>query len=218
MSLKIAFQFAKGEFDEAMQDILTPIAEAGTAAIRKAGDQVKVKARGNIAAAGFSKRWQNALRVDVYPKKGVSASAAAHIYHAIPYAHVFEDGASIAGKPYLWIPLASTPKKLGRKKLTPERFEAEIGQLFTLRRPGKNPLLVARMRVPIAEAKKGPPYRVRMSALKRGGQAGGGSYVTVPIFVGIKVVNIAKKFAIRQAVQEAADDLPRLYLENLKVE
>ncbi len=218
MSLKIAFQFARGDFDKAMEEIYKPIAEAGTAAIRAAADQVKVKARASIAAAGFSKKWQNALRADVFPKKGVSANAAVFIYHAIPYADVFEDGATVRGKPKLWLPLTTTPKKKDRKKLTPERFATEIGDLYTMNRPGKNPLLVARMRVSEAEARRGPPYKVRLSALIRGGQQGAGVVVSVPVFVGISSVNIAKKFNIRQAIEDAADDLPRLYLDNLKVE
>jgi hypothetical protein len=40
-----------------------PIARAGTAAVGEAGDRIKVAARADIAAAGFSRKWQNALRV-----------------------------------------------------------------------------------------------------------------------------------------------------------
>jgi len=58
-----------------------------------------------IAAGGLSRKWQNALRVNIYPPQGDSMHPAAFVYHKIRYAGVFEDGAVIGGQPLLWLPL-----------------------------------------------------------------------------------------------------------------
>ena len=140
------------------------------------------------------------------------------IRHKIAYSDVFEQGAKIVGKPIMWVPLSTTPKKTGGKRMTPERFNANIGDLFTFRRGGKNPLLMAKMRIPKREAEAGPPYKIRLSALQRGSQAGRGVVVTVPVFTGVRLVNIKKKFNVTAAVEAAIADLPQLYLKNLKVD
>ena len=81
-----------GGFAKAMEDAQRPIAKAATAAIREAGDIAKRNGRASIAAAGFSQKWQNALRVNIYPPQGDSLRPAAFVYHKIRYAGVFEDG------------------------------------------------------------------------------------------------------------------------------
>ncbi|RUV75923.1 MAG: hypothetical protein EOR30_17060 [Mesorhizobium sp.] len=69
---RFRYQAKPAEFAGAMFGIKDPIAFAATAAISEAGDIVKREGRADIAAAGFSKRWQNALRVNVYPKRRFS--------------------------------------------------------------------------------------------------------------------------------------------------
>src|SRR5437868_12920194 len=91
--------------DTIAKELQRPIAKAATAAIREAGDIAKRDGRASIAASGFSRKWQNALRVNIYPPQGDSMRPAAFIYHKIRYAAVFEDGAVIGGQPLLWLPL-----------------------------------------------------------------------------------------------------------------
>jgi hypothetical protein len=124
----------------------------------------------------------------------------------------------IRGKPKLWVPLKETPKKLGFKKLTPKRYVAEIGDLFSRNRAGKQPLLFANMNVSSKEAKRGPPYRVRLSALRRGGDGGTGVQVSVPLFAGVDTVSLTKKLNIRKIIQDEAQALPQLYLKHLEAE
>lgn len=217
MTFRTAFRYAKGEFEEVMQEIYQPIAGASTGAVREAGRIAQLRARETIANAGFSRRWQNALRLAVYPKKGESVNAAALIYHAVPYSEVFETGATIRGKPMLWVPLSTTPKKIGGRRMTAERFATSVGDLITLRR-GNRTFLAARMRVSKREADAGPPYKIRLSALSRASQQGRGSIVTVPVFVGVDTVKIGKKFNVRAAIESAVNDLPELYLKFLKVD
>jgi len=85
--LRLVYSAVKGEWAEAMRQKYLPVAMAATQAVGDVALQVKTQGRSAIAAAGFSRRWQNALRVNVYPEKGrVSVDAAAFIYHKIPYA------------------------------------------------------------------------------------------------------------------------------------
>ena len=198
--------FLNGYFD--------PIRQASTAAMKEVADLAKERGRQNIAGAGFGKRWQNALRSEAYPKRGESVNAAAWIYHRIPYAGVFEQGATIRGNPLMWVPLSTTPSLGRRNKLTPKNFESQIGPLFSMR-GSKQPLLGAKVAVTKAAARRGPPYRVTRAALRRGA-AGNGVIRTVPVFVGVDTVRIRKRFDLASVADQVAREIPRLYLKNLK--
>jgi hypothetical protein len=177
----------RGEIDNAVRELQRPVAEAATAAVRDAGNAAVKDGRAGIARAGFSQKWQNALRSDVYPKNRVSMRPAAHIRHKIPYAGVFEEGATIPGRPLLWLPLPTVPVGPGGRRLTPKKFIAQGNQLVSVKRPGKRPLLV--------------------------GKVGDKS---VPLFFGIPTVTIRKKFDVVAAVRRAAARLGEFYLKNLK--
>jgi hypothetical protein len=119
MSLRFALSEAAKAFVEGVvKEVQRPIAKAATAAVREAGDIAKRVGRASIAASGFSRKWQNALRVNIYPPQGYSLRPAAFIYHKIHYAGVFEEGAVIGGQPLLWLPLPTVPLRRGRP-LTP---------------------------------------------------------------------------------------------------
>ena len=184
---------------------------AAQAAIKAAGEQAKADGKANILSAGLGTRFANALRLNVYPKKGASLRAAALIYHKIPYAGVFEEGATIRGKPRLWLPLPSTPRKYGRYRLTPERYAREIGPLQYVKRPGKAPLLFAKVK----SAKSGKPGKPSLSRLKAGAR-GQGETTSVPVFVGIDSVSIRKRLDISGIVRKARDRLADFYAENLR--
>ena len=136
--LKARVRGERGAFIKAFMAAEEPIARAATLAIREAGEEIKQDARAQIGAAGFSRRWQNALRVDHYPRGGeTSVNAAAHIWHRIPYARVFEEGATIGGSPFLWLPLSHAPQKIGRFRMTPKRYVDGVGPLQFVRRGGR---------------------------------------------------------------------------------
>jgi hypothetical protein len=99
MSLRLIYSALRGEFAAELQKIEQPIAKAATAAVREAAELAKAEGRVSIAAAGFSRKWQNALRARLYPPNRDSLRPAALIYHKVPYARVFEEGALIHGKP-----------------------------------------------------------------------------------------------------------------------
>ena len=214
--LKARVDRKQGAFIKAFMAAEEPIARAATAAITEAGNEIKADARAQIGAAGFSRRWQNALRVDHYPKGSqVSIEAAAHIYHRIHYAWVFDEGASIHGSPFLWIPLSHAPQKIGRFRMTPRRYP---GPLQFVRRPGRPPLLVAQLGLSRAKAKTGG--KITLAAAKKGLAGGGRNRVirNVPMFVGISTVRMQKRFRITEIIGRAANRLGGLYFRHLKVD
>ena len=218
MALKILYQSAAGDFEKAMVGIYRPIAEAGTAAMTEAVNEIKAKGRADIASAGFGKKWQNTFRVDQYPGRGkVSANAAALVYHKIPYADVFETGATIRGKTgKLWLPLKNTPKKVGRNRLTPKVFVREVGPLFSINRGGK-PILAAKMAVSKSAAKSGKLPKPTLGKL-RDGATSKGLTRAVPLFVGVDSVKLRDRFSLREITDRAADALPALYAKHLNAD
>lgn len=213
MKLKFVVAALKGDLKAAMEENYAPIADAASAAMTDAADEIKRLGRADIASAGFSKRWQNALRADVYPKRAHSADAAALIHHRIPYADVFEAGANIRGKPLMWVPLPSTPKKIGRKKMSPKLFISEVGKLFPM--PSKNGKRLLAANIPDTGRKRTSSARVSLSALRRGA-SGDGPVKAVPLFMGVPAVTVGKKFSLRQITDRAAAQLPQLYLKHFR--
>src|SRR5436853_1031050 len=146
MSLRFAISdIAKRFVDTVVKEVQRPIAKAATAAIREAGEIAKRDGRASIAASGFSRKWQNALRVNIYPPQGDSLRPAAFIYHKIRYAGVFEEGAVIGGQPLLWLPLPNVPLRRGRP-MTPSQYARSVGPLVSVQRPGSPPLLFPKYR------------------------------------------------------------------------
>lgn len=211
-ALKFTYSAMQGEFDKAVKAFYRPISQAATAAIKEAAAFVKVRGRAQIAAAGFSAKWQNALRVTVYPRSGASADAAAWIYHKIPYAGVFERGATITGSPLLWLPIGNAPQRIGGKRFTARNYVALIGPLKTIRVPGKPPMLAGFV---VGR----PSATITVRRLKNGNAraALGGRVIAVPLFIGIDVVKIAARFNLSRIFNEAHTNLAGGYLRNLRV-
>jgi len=214
MSVRLTVSAVAGGFLRALTEGEKPMAKAATSAVREAADVAKARGRASIAAAGFSKKWQNALRTNVYPRGRDSMRAAALIYHKVPYAQVFEEGAIIHGKPLLWLPLPNAPFGSGGKRISPSKFRQQTGSpLYAIRRPGKPPMLGAHVRMTGARAGKA----ISLSLLRRGRNPGGrGTVQLVPLYVGIDAVTLKKRFAIIDAVRQAAARLPELYLKHFR--
>lgn len=213
-----------GQWSAAMRSMQYPIASAMTAAMHQVVGQGKAQARARIAAAGFGKKWQNAMQARTYPLTGISMDPAGWFTHNIPYAGVFEDGAKIPGNPYLWIPVTGVPSRIGSKRMTPANFIATIGPLQIVRRAGRPPLLVGFMqgadrsagKVTIGKLRAGSAL-ARLGVRSRHSASGGRGVVSVPIFVGISLVNIRARFNLRPVFKAALAALPAAYLRHLRV-
>ena len=204
MTARIRYSYEPGRFEAAFRAHYADMAAAAQGAIASAGAIVKAEGRADIAAAGLGAGFVNALRVDIYPQGRNSLNATAHIYHKIPYAGVFEEGATVRGQPRLWLALPSTPQRHGRKPMTPELFAKSIGPLSFVKRPGKRPLLVAK-------AKKAKNMTKISLARFRSGGRGEGPFMSVPVFVGVDSVSIRKRLNISGIVRSAQTRLPQLY-------
>ena len=101
-----------------------PIATAAIAALRETAANAVQEGRSNIAGAGkFGPKWQSGLQYrtqDAGAGGEPSLRAKAIIFHKIGFAGVFEHGATIQGKPMLWIPTTEGGPRASRsgKKLT----------------------------------------------------------------------------------------------------
>ena len=212
MTLRITYAVATGQFRQFILDNYGNVVEAATDTMREAGDILKREARQSIAGAGFSRKWQNALRVDVYPRRGKSSiNASVYLHHNIHYADIFEKGGTITGSPYLWLAMDNVPKKIGRGKMTPKKFP---GKLYSIPNPGGPPLLGAPIRLTRSNARRQIP-KLSLAALKRG-EAGEGLLRTVPLFVGIRSVRIRKRFDIAGATARVRSQIPQIYIEKIK--
>jgi hypothetical protein len=100
------------------------VATAAVGALRETAANAVQEGRQNIGAAGpgFGRaKWQSGLQYltkDVREGAGDSLKAKALIFHKYGIAGVFEHGATIQGKPMLWIPTvhgAPTASRSGKK-------------------------------------------------------------------------------------------------------
>ena len=120
-----------------IRDKQRPVATAAVEALQETAEQAVQEGRSNIAAAGkFTGKWQTGLQFKMQDADAggePSLQAKALVFHSYGLASVFEFGATIEGKPLLWIPTTPGAKSAGRsgKKLvsatvrgTPMLFDA----------------------------------------------------------------------------------------------
>lgn len=213
--LRFTVEVLSGKFRRRMRKQWEPIARTATNAMREAANIAKERGRGMIRGAGFSQRWANSLRVNVYPERGYSIDAAIWVYHRIPYAGVFDGDTTIQGSPYLWLPLPSAPVKVDRKRVTPRRLSQAGAKLISLKTRSGKPLLGVRVRVSKAQARNPIGPNLSLAAIKRGGSAKG-VMKTVPLFFGVRSVTIKRKLNIERVMGTVRDEIPRIYNEQFK--
>lgn len=193
-----------------MKSIDRPIAGAATDAVREATDQAHKRGLADIAASGLGERWVKSFKQRFYINDGIDAAGI--VYSGINFGVVFERGATIHGSPTLWIPLPTTPKKLGRKPLTAKRFSHEVARLFKIRIGGKD-YLAAKVNVTKGQAGRVVTRSVAMLKRKAGKST---RTALVPMFVAANSTHIRKRLHIGQIAEQAADRLPQLYADALK--
>lgn len=209
-------------WQEAMGRDLADMKQAASLAMDGAASLARVRGRSNIEAAGFGKKWQNTLKATRFPNREnvYSLDSKMSLIHKIAYAGVFEDGDTIHGRPYLWVPLSSTPKRFGRgHRLTPSTFKQGTGQpLIPFRDPHTgNLLLGVRVKVAKKVAASGAALeRLSLSKIRRGTSGKTGVEVTIPVFVALRQVTLRKRFALGEVVKGVATEVPGLYVRNME--
>lgn len=99
--MKFEITVDRSALDNLVRDKQRSVVAAATAALRETAANAVKEGRSNIAGAGnFGPKWQQGLQYRM--EKGGEPKAI--IFHKFGFAGVFEHGATIAGKPLLWIP------------------------------------------------------------------------------------------------------------------
>lgn len=197
-------KWADGELDKG--------ARAVTSAMRRTALGLEKELEGATASAGLgrlSKAWQS----DVYPAKP-SLGAAGHVYakgrdRTVGALIAYSQGAAIrpkAGGKYLWVPTAAVIKRAGSKIGVRDFEEAGIKLRFVPPSGGRRfPLLVAD---DFVAGRKAGTFRVATAARAKSGRG----VATVVMFIGVRQVDVAKRFDIEALARRAAETLPGLVL------
>jgi hypothetical protein len=165
---------------------------AVTAAVREAGDGLKLAWRGQIVGAGLGARLANSIRSEVFPKAGVSLNAAAVVWSKAPViigAH--DTGPLIRARNGLWlaIPTPAAGKALGGRRITPAGWERKTG-----------------LRLRFVYRRTGPSLLVT--------PAGPLPSMTVPIFLLVPQVKLPKRLDLARDAERAHGEMPGLIVAN----
>ena len=208
--MNLKFNVPPGQWIKATDLYQALMAKALTGAMRDVGKLGRERGRQAITAAGFSNKFANSLVAKLPAKDTLTPTA--YIHTTINYADVFETGAVIAGKRYLWLPVPTVPAGPGRPHMTPKQYVENVGPLVTMHRAGKPPMLGARVAI---SAPRPQPFGrfVSRRILRRGISMRGATQRTqvIPLFVGVPAVNIPKKFDVHAAVVDAFGHLDDFY-------
>jgi hypothetical protein len=196
------------------------MAKAITGAFRDLAKDIEKKGRAHIAAEGFGPRWQRGFIVRAKPRVAwdLHPSLRGYLKGGLPQImNIFERGGTIhPNHTWLYVPLPWAPQRIGRKRATPAQYEAQIGPLFRVERPGQGPLLMG-------QATRRPAGKVSVGVLKTGAKNAaarksggkGRKTVAVPIFVGIKTAHVRDRLNMDRIYQEARRELPKYYFARM---
>lgn len=205
----------QGDIAAFMREETLAAETAVTAGVKQTTDSLKLSLRRQVTSAGLGTKLANTWRGEVYPKGQKSLEAAGFVWSKAPtIVGAFERGALIRSSRgfYLAIPLPAAGKRgLGRKKITPGEWERMTGMRlrFVYRRNAPS-LLVA------DNARLSKAGRARANTGKRDGavftRLSGRS--TVPVFLLVPQVRLAKRLDVTAAATAAAQQLPASILAN----
>ena len=180
--------------------------KAVSAAMREAGTDLKSAWRGQIAQAGLGRRLANSIRSQTYPKAGESLKAAALVWSKAPVivgAH--DTGPLIRSKDGFWLAIPTTAAGKGLKggRITPGEWERRRGmRLRFVYRRQRPSLLVADGRL-----------NSRGLGVASRSKTGRGKS-TVPIFLLVPQVKLAKQLDLARDAERAQAAVPVLIVAN----
>ena len=203
MRLKIAFD---PDLVALMQAEIAAGEKAVSAAMREAGTSLKSAWRGQITGAGLGTRLGNSIRLASFPKSSDSLNAAALVWSNAPVivgAH--DSGPLIRSKSGLWlaIPTAAAGKSVRGGRITPAEWERRRGLPLRLIYRARGPSLL------VAEG------RLNSRGLGVASRAKSGrGRTTVPIFLLVRQVKLAKRLDLAKAAEVAVGRIPGAIVAN----
>ena len=195
-----------GDIINAMRAEILAGEKAVTASMRAAGNDLKSNWRAQITRARLGQRLANTIRSKTYPAAGESLESAALVWSNAPQiigAH--DTGPLIRSKDGFWlaIPTPAAGKGTRGKALTPGEWERRRGLRlrFVYRRRGPS-LLVADGRL-----------NSRGLGVASRSKTGRGQS-TVPIFLLVPQVKLAKRLSLARDAERAQASIPGLIVAN----
>lgn len=190
--------------------------EAGERAVQRAitaaGKGLQRDWRNQVEGAGLGTRLARTIRSEAYPKGRNSINAAALVWTRAPsIVEAFDQGALIRSKDgfYLAIPTeAAGARGLGNKRITPGGWEQRTGMRLRFVYRARASLLVAddaRLNT------RGLATLNRRRARKDGTRTGS---MTVPIFILVPQVRLAKRLDLARDAERWAGRLPQMITSN----
>lgn len=142
MTLQIIFRspLAGPQWRRQMELKVRRIARASSLGTEFAAKEIEREGRIKISQAGnFGQRWQRGLHADRFPKSGYVINNRIDVYHTHVGATVHEFGATIQGRPLLWLPLS-----FANLKMRAAEYGKRYGLFYVARGGGKKPLLLSK--------------------------------------------------------------------------
>jgi hypothetical protein len=122
--MKASFKAAKSN-DEVFKKTRRDLIAAAQGAVKDAAAQAVKEGRAHLATAGFSApRWQRGL-TSKFLKQNPEKPARL-VFHRLGFLSVFEQGATIAGKPLLWVPIK---ENLPGKVHSPRQYRRKMSSV-----------------------------------------------------------------------------------------
>ncbi len=204
--IQILLDTGISQFRKNLDDAATVMAKAATAAVKDVGSATQRAIKSNLRGGGFPSRWQSSVKASYKPKGTPSINASVHIYSTINFLSVFENGARINGKPYLWLPLPDIPQKIGSQPMRPALFIQRFGPLKSAIHSA-TPILLGQIAVP-SSGKIGPK-----TARKFAQAHAAKSVAWIPVFVGVSVVQLRRRINYTSILNAAQSLLNERYNE-----
>ena len=185
-----------------------------TMAFRDGAKILQAQTRAAIISAGLGPRFAQQFKAFAYPRRQFSMNPVIRGFHARGwkgsrigrYANIFARGGTIHGKPFLWIPLPTAPRRIAGQSPTPKLYTENIGPLVSLR-GSRRPILAGRsMRA--VEGRRATVAQLKTGARR---EAAGRHTVIVPMFVGVRSVRIPKMVDMDAIFSRVTAQLPQLF-------
>ena len=206
--MKLSYEYPVDQFAKAMEDLSDPMDRAGAESVKIATESAEHLEQVDIVRAGLGADYARDHKSRFYLNKGLDAAGV--VYHTRNYSYVFETGAQIQGRPKLWLPLRTTPQRIGGKRVTAKRLSEEVGHLFKIKIGGRE-YLAMKVAVSKTNANARLPL-LSMAMLRRGARGGKGKRTRlIPMFLGLDATTIRKRTHVIEICKQEAAKIPKHY-------